>query len=59
MIRSPLHVGIPPRRARRMCARTLADDLNRRFGTDYTGDCLYLTAAGAAAALCVPGELPG
>lgn len=33
-------------------ARTLlAEDLNRRFGTAYTGDSLYLTA-GAAAALC-------
>lgn len=30
--------------------KALADDLNRRFGTDYTGDSLYL-AAGAAAAL--------
>ena len=29
---------------------TLADDLNRRFGTSYTGDSLYL-AVGAAAAL--------
>lgn len=29
----------------------LAEDLNRRFGTDYTADCLYLTA-GAAGALC-------
>ena len=26
--------------------RTLADSLNRRFGTDYTGDCLYLTSNG-------------
>lgn len=32
--------------------RTLADDLNRRFGTDYTGDCLYLTAGAAAALSC-------
>lgn len=31
--------------------RMLADDLNRRFGTDYTEENLYLTA-GAAGALC-------
>lgn len=31
---------------------TLADDLNRRFGTDYTGDSLYLTAGAAAALSC-------
>ena len=30
----------------------LADDLNRRFGTDYTGDSLYLTAGAAAALSC-------
>lgn len=29
----------------------LAEDLNRRFGTNYGGDCLYLTC-GAAGALC-------
>ncbi len=29
----------------------LAEDLNRRFGTSYDADCLYLTA-GAAGALC-------
>lgn len=29
----------------------LAEDLNRRFGTDYDADCLYLTC-GAAGALC-------
>lgn len=32
--------------------QTLADDLNRRFGTAYTGDCLYLTAGAAAALSC-------
>nr|WP_297179827.1 pyridoxal phosphate-dependent aminotransferase [uncultured Agathobaculum sp.] len=32
--------------------KTLADDLNRRFGTDYTGDSLYLTAGAAAALSC-------
>ena len=31
--------------------KALTDDLNRRFGTDYDPDCLYLTV-GAAAALC-------
>lgn len=31
--------------------QALADDLNRRFGTNYDGDCFYLTV-GAAAALC-------
>lgn len=33
--------------------QTLADDLNRRFGTHYSGDCLYLTAGAAAALACV------
>lgn len=32
--------------------RTLADSLNRRFGTEYTGDSLYLTAGAAAALMC-------
>lgn len=32
--------------------KTLADDLNRRFGTSYTGDSLYLTAGAAAALSC-------
>ena len=32
--------------------KVLADDLNRRFGTDYTGDSLYLTAGSAAALSC-------
>lgn len=31
----------------------LAADLSRRFGTDYTGDSLYLTAGAAAALSCV------
>lgn len=30
----------------------LADSLNKRFGTDYTGDSLYLTAGAAAALSC-------
>lgn len=32
--------------------KALADDINRRFGTDYTGDSLYLTAGAAAALSC-------
>lgn len=32
--------------------KALADDLNCRFGTDYTGDSLYLTAGAAAALSC-------
>lgn len=32
--------------------RALADNLNQRFGTSYTGDCLYLTAGAAAALSC-------
>ena len=40
----------------------LADSLNRRFGTDFTGDSLYCTMGAAAAlcccfhALCCPGD---
>ena len=30
----------------------LAENLNHRFGTAYTGDCLYLTAGAAAALSC-------
>lgn len=32
--------------------KALADDINRRFGTAYTGDSLYLTAGAAAALSC-------
>ena len=32
--------------------KTLADDLNRRFGTQYTGDSLYMTVGAAAALSC-------
>lgn len=32
--------------------KALADNLNQRFGTSYTGDCLYLTAGAAAALSC-------
>lgn len=32
--------------------KALVDDINRRFGTDYTGDSLYLTAGAAAALSC-------
>ena len=39
-------------------ARTrFADSLNRRFGTAYTGDDLYLTVGAAAALCCVFGAL--
>src|SRR5699024_1469286 len=31
---------------------TLADDLNRRFGTQYTGDSLYMTVGAAATLSC-------
>ena len=35
----------------------LADSLNKRFGTDYTGDSLYLTGRrGSRALLCVQGD---
>ncbi len=42
--------------------KALADDLNRRFGTNYDADCFYLTAGAAAAlvcclsAICNPGD---
>lgn len=32
--------------------KTLSDDINRRFGTQLTADCLYMTC-GAAASLCI------
>ena len=32
--------------------KALVADINRRFGTDYTGDSLYLTAGAAAALSC-------
>lgn len=35
-----------------LARKAIADNLNRRFGTDYTEKNLYLTA-GAAAALCI------
>ena len=34
-----------------------ADSLNRRFGTDYTGDRFYVTVGAAAALCCVFGAL--
>ena len=33
--------------------QALADDVNRRFGTSYTGDCFYITMGAAAALACV------
>ena len=43
--------GYTPAQGDAQVRAALAEDLNRRFGTDYTGDCLYLTC-GAAGALC-------
>ena len=45
-----------------MCARQVAESLNRRFGMDYTGDHIFMTtgAAGALAhavrCIAVPGQ---
>lgn len=33
--------------------QALADDLNRRYGTDYDGSCFYLTCGAAASLSCV------
>lgn len=43
--------GYTPAQGDGQARRALADDLNRRFGTNYTADNFYLTA-GAAGALC-------
>lgn len=43
--------GYTPAQGDRQARGALADDLNRRFGTNYTADNFYLTA-GAAGALC-------
>lgn len=43
--------GYTPAQGDGQARQALADDLNRRFGTDYTADNFYLTA-GAAGALC-------
>ena len=44
--------GYTPAQGDGAVRRALADDLNARFGTDYDGDCLYLTAGAAAALSC-------
>lgn len=43
--------GYTPAQGNGQARGALADDLNRRFGTNYTADNFYLTA-GAAGALC-------
>ncbi len=43
--------GYTPAQGDGQARQALAEDLNRRFGTDYTADNFYLTA-GAAGALC-------
>lgn len=43
--------GYTPAQGDGQARGALADDLNRRFGTNYTADSFYLTA-GAAGALC-------
>lgn len=43
--------GYTPAQGDAQARQALAEDLNRRFGTNYTADNLYLTA-GAAGALC-------
>ena len=43
--------GYTPAQGDAQARRALAEDLNRRFGTNYTADNFYLTA-GAAGALC-------
>ena len=43
--------GYTPAQGDPSARQALAEDLNRRYGTDYDGDCFYLTA-GAAGALC-------
>ena len=43
--------GYTPAQGDGQAREALADDLNRRFGTNYTADNFYLTA-GAAGALC-------
>lgn len=43
--------GYTPAQGDAQARQALADDLNRRFGTNYTADNFYLTA-GAAGALC-------
>ena len=44
--------GYTPAQGDPAVRQALADDLNARFGTDYDGDCFYLTAGAAAALSC-------
>ena len=54
--------GYTPAQGDGQVRKALADDLNRRYGTDYDGDCFYLTAGAAAglrivlSALGCPGD---
>ena len=54
--------GYTPAQGDGQARGALADDLNRRFGTNYTADNFYLTAGAAGAlccalsALCCPGD---
>lgn len=44
--------GYTSAQAPQTCEAHWRDSLNKRFGTDYTGDSLYLTAGAAAALSC-------
>ena len=44
--------GYTPAQGDAAVRQALAEDLNARFGTDYDGDCFYLTAGAAAALSC-------
>ena len=44
--------GYTPAQGDAAVRQALADGLNARFGTDYDGDCFYLTAGAAAALSC-------
>ena len=45
--------GYTPAQGDAAVRQALAEELNARFGTDYDGDCFYLTAGAAAALSCV------
>jgi aspartate aminotransferase len=49
--------GYTPAQGDGAVRKALAEDLNRRFGTDYDQDCFYLTAGAAGALSCVLGAL--
>ena len=44
--------GYTPAQGDAAVRQALAEELNARFGTDYDGDCFYLTAGAAAALSC-------